>query len=84
MDFTRYDFDSETRTLLDPRGTGVRRRGGSNVIFKYTGVLGENVLLSAQAGRNEFDRTNFSTGDECPYARDSRGETTVNIGCWVR
>ena len=84
VDFTRYDFDSETRTLLDPRGTGVRRRGGSNVIFKYTGVLGENVLLSAQAGRNEFHRTNFSTGDECPYARDSRGETTVNIGCWVR
>ncbi len=84
VDFTRYNYDGETRTLLDERGTGVRQRGGDSVILKYSGLLNPSLLLSAQAGRNEFDRTNFSDGDECPYAYDSRGETNVPLGCWVR
>ena len=70
--------------MLDTRGTGVRSRGGDNAILKYTGVLSDSVLLSAQAGRNEFDRTNFTDGDECPYVADDRGEVTQAPGCWVR
>ena len=84
VNYTRFNYDSETRTLLDLRGTGVRRRGGDNLILKYTGVLGSNVLISGQAGRNEFDRTDFSDGDECPFAYDSRGDTDLPLGCWVR
>lgn len=84
VDFTRSGYDSETRTPLDPWGTGVRRRGGHNIILKYTGVLGDNFLVAAQAGRNEFDRTNFTNGDECPLVEDDRGEITTYPGCFVR
>ena len=84
VDFTRFNYDSETRTLLDLRGTGVRIRGGDNVILRYTGILGSDLLVTAQAGRNEFNRHNFTEGDQCPYARDYRGEVTINLGCWVR
>ena len=84
VDFVRSDYDPDTQTMLDVRGTGVRSRGGGNAILKYTGVLTDSLLLAAQAGRNEFDRTNFSDGDECPYAVDDRGEASRYPGCWVR
>jgi outer membrane receptor protein involved in Fe transport len=84
VDFVRSDYDPEARTVGEVRGTGMRSRGGDNVILKYMGMFGDNVLLSAQAGRNEFNRHNFTEGDQCPFARDYRGEVTVNLGCWVR
>jgi hypothetical protein len=62
----------------------VRRRGGGNLILKYSGLLSSDLLLSVQAGRNEFNRTNFADGDECPYAVDYRVEPEVWLGCWVR
>jgi len=84
VEFTRWDYDAEARVISDVRGTGVRSRGGNNAILKYTGMLSNDVLLSAQVGRNEFNRHNFTEGDQCPYARDYREEVTVNLGCWVR
>jgi outer membrane receptor protein involved in Fe transport len=84
VDFTRWSYDAATRTLLEKRGTGVRRRGGDNLILKYSGLLSPALLLSAQAGHNEFDRTNFTDGDECPLAIDYRVEPEAFLGCWVR
>lgn len=84
VDFVRSDYEEETRRVLGPRGTGVRRRGGGNAIFKYTGIFGDKALLAAQAGRNRFDRTNFSDGDQCPVVVDDRGDVPLNLGCWVR
>jgi len=84
VEFIRSDYDPESRTIGEVRGTGIRSRGGDNLILKYTGMLHDNLLLSAQAGRNEFNRHNFTEGDQCPYARDYRGEVTINLGCWVR
>jgi outer membrane receptor protein involved in Fe transport len=84
VDFTRSSYDAETRTLLGVRGTGVRSRGGGNLVLKYSGLLDPELLLSAQAGRNEFNRTNTANGDECPYSVDYRGETPQLLGCWVR
>jgi outer membrane receptor protein involved in Fe transport len=84
VNFVRYDYDRETQTLIDERGTGLRQRGGDNLILKYSGLLSPSVLLSAQAGRNEFDRTNSADGDECPVSVDRRGEFPVYLGCFVR
>jgi outer membrane receptor protein involved in Fe transport len=84
VDFVRADVDPESRTVVDVRGTGVRSRGGENIIAKYTGILSDSVVVSAQAGRNEFDRTNASDGDECPRVIDSRGEVDLYPGCNVR
>jgi outer membrane receptor protein involved in Fe transport len=78
VNFTRV-WDRDPDTLY----TGIRRRGGDNFIFKYTGSLADNLLISAQAGRNQFDRTNYSDGDECPVVEDDRSEEPVETGCAV-
>jgi hypothetical protein len=79
----RSNYDPETRQILDPWATGVRIRGGDNVVLRYTGVLRDNLLLAAQAGRNDFDRTLSSDGDECPRAWDDRPELGEYVGCWA-
>jgi outer membrane receptor protein involved in Fe transport len=76
--FTRV-WDPEPETVY----TGIRRRGGDNFIFKYTGVLDDNFLISVQAGRNDFDRTNYSNGDECPVVVDARTGQSEESGCAV-
>ncbi len=67
----------------DRIGTGIDYRGGSNYIFKYTGIFTDNFLLSAQYGQNKFDRTNKSSGDDSPYAFDLRGGGYIHLGEWV-
>jgi hypothetical protein len=83
VDYTRSDYDPEARTTGDVRGTGMMERGGDNAILKYTGILSDSFLISAQVGRNEFNRTNSADGEECPFARDLRGDVRINLGCWV-
>ncbi|MCU0275027.1 MAG: TonB-dependent receptor, partial [Acidimicrobiales bacterium] len=83
VDLTRWEVDPSTGERVEPPGTGVQARGGDNAIARYSGMLGEHLLLSLQAGRNEFDRTDRSSGDDCPVAVDRRGARPVFVGCWV-
>jgi hypothetical protein len=89
-------FSDETevdRTLIayergvgfgDVINTGQFLRGGSNAILKYSGILSDSFMLSAQYGVNQFERTDRTTGDECPRARDLRRQSPpYGIGCWV-
>ena len=46
-------------------------------------LLRDNLLLSAQAGRNEFNRTKYGENPDCPYANDLRGEEEELVGCWA-
>ncbi len=78
-----HEFDFETGVVGDLVGTGWEDRGGSSWILKYTGLLTDDLMLAAQYGANDFDRTNRSDGDDCPYARDRRSGLWVAIGCWV-
>jgi len=78
-----FDYDPETRTQGGLRGTGWQSRGGENYILKYTGILSDSFLLSAQAGVNNFDRTDSSDRDDCYYAVDYRSGSRQNVGCWV-
>ncbi len=77
-----YQYDRDAGTLT-PGFTGVQQRGGQNIIGKYTGIFAENFLIAGQYGTNDFDRTNSSEGDPCPYAYDRRGGNSVKLGCWV-
>jgi hypothetical protein len=79
VDLTR---GQDAEQLYELGRTGVEERGGDNVILRYSGVLGERALLSLQAGRNEFARSNRSSGDECPAAVDRRSGRAVIVGCW--
>jgi len=83
VDTTRWQYDPLGQELGDPLGTGVNERGGNNGILRYTGMFGERALLSLQAGRNEFARTDRSDGDDCPLAVDRRGGPPLAVGCWV-
>jgi outer membrane receptor protein involved in Fe transport len=84
VEYKRYNYDSDAREITGLQGTGTRSRGGDNYILKYTGMLSDRLLLSAQAGRNQFNRTNASPGDGCPLAIDGRTEPETWLGCWVR
>jgi hypothetical protein len=84
---TRFDFDAETGTEIDPL-PGWSTRGGHSFTLSYSGVLRDNFLLSVHAGLNQFDRTNRSEGDNCPQSWEAvwlGGEdwTFVPVGCWV-
>jgi hypothetical protein len=88
-------FSDETnvdRTLLpydqdegfgDVINTGWFFRGGSNAIVKYSAMLSDSFMASAQYGINRFDRTDRSSGDECPQVRDEREWPVHRLGCWV-
>jgi hypothetical protein len=78
-----HRFDFETGVVGDLVGTGWEDRGGSSWILKYTGLFTDNLLLAAQYGVNDFDRTDRSDGDDCPYVHDRRSGLPVAIGCWV-
>ena len=81
---TGYSLDGTTGAITAALDTGSRFRGGANYIAKYSGSFGDSVLLSAQYGRNEFDRTELPDGaDRCPTAYDSRTGRRVRIGCWI-
>ena len=82
-DVTNHAYDLETRTLGLAGNTGTQNQGGDNYIAKYTGILSPSFLLSAQYGANDFDRTEITEGDACPYVWDVRGGDWVKLGCWV-
>jgi hypothetical protein len=78
-----YNYDPATRTQGAYIGTGWQSRGGDNYILKYTGILADNFLLAGQYGRNQFDRTDSSSNDDCYYALDNRAGSRTPVGCWV-
>jgi len=81
---TFYDFDPAEGEFVGDGQKSTRSRGGDSAIPKCSGSLGENLLLSAQAGLNDFDRTNQAeNADICPYAWDSRDGGVHYLGCWA-
>jgi hypothetical protein len=76
-----FEVDPETGTVGGLISTGYTTRGGENWILKYTGILGDKVLLSAQAGFNPFSR--MTPEDTCPIANDFRGGLYRRLGCWI-
>jgi hypothetical protein len=84
VDKTRFDYDADTGSLTDPI-PGTKYRGGGNAILRYTGMLGNDFMITAQAGRNDFDRYDRSAADACPYALDGLiiPGVAVPVGCWV-
>lgn len=79
-----YNWDRLTQVIGTHRGDNFSNRGGKNYIGNYIGSFGKNLIVSVLAGRNRYDRTNFSALDDiCPGAYDSRDGQTKPIGCWT-
>jgi outer membrane receptor protein involved in Fe transport len=83
VDFSAHAYDRQSAELGMLFGSGTRERGGSNWILRYSGILGDNLLLTAQYGSNEFARSDRSEGDDCPRVVDARGAVDEPLGCWV-
>jgi hypothetical protein len=81
---TRYAYDPSDASLTDPM-PGTKFRGGGNAILRYNGVLSDDFMLTAQAGRNDFERYDRSAADACPVAWDARiiPGVSLPLGCWV-
>ena len=66
--------------------TSTSNGGGSNQIYKYTGVLADWVTISAMYGLNKYTREGFSDADQYPviYADKSYhgGLTGKKMGKW--
>ncbi len=77
-----YDYDAVSGRG-NASGSGTHFRGGSNFILKYTGIISPNFIVSAQAGTNDFDRTDSSTADIHPYVIDSRQGSFSPAGIFV-
>jgi hypothetical protein len=81
---SQHAFDPLTRSLDELIGHSIRARGGGNAIFRYTGMLSDSVLFSAQAGRNEFEHSNRQeNADACPLVGDYRSGSLEPMGCAI-
>ena len=69
-----YDYDPFFGRITDYEGPIERGAGGNNFVLKYSGVLRDNLLLSAAVGRNRFDRWFRSGGAACPAVIDYRND----------
>jgi hypothetical protein len=66
-------------------GDGFVLAGGTNEIFKYTGVFTDWFTISAMYGTNEFERTSQSTADGNPviFERMTNPSSSTTIGAWA-
>ena len=79
-----YNWERLDRRIGTHRGDTFSNRGGKNFIGNYIGSVGNSLIVSILAGRNHYDRTNYSALDDiCPGAYDSRDGQTRAIGCWT-
>jgi len=82
---TQYGYDLGTLETGDVVGQATEFRGGDNFIARYDGTWGDNFVVSAMYGENEYNLTDQSTNDlECPLIVDVRTiATNVYPGCWI-
>ncbi len=81
----QYDYDVETATQGANVGEASQFRGGENSIYRYDGNWGENFVVSAMYGTNEYNLTDQSTNDvSCPLIVDDSDSAAGRFpGCWI-
>lgn len=77
---TTYDFDPDSGEQGMAIGETLYQSGGDNQILKYTGVLRDDLTVSAMWGTNAFNRTVGSSTDANPAIYDSRNGCCVAMG----
>ena len=81
----QFNYDVPNRQKGSEVGVARNFRGGENSIFRYDGSFGDNLVVSAMYGKNEYNLTDVSTTDlECPLIVDVSDSTTnFTPGCWI-
>jgi outer membrane receptor protein involved in Fe transport len=83
---TQYDYDTDSRVRGAEVGQSSQFRGGDNQILRYDGNFGENFVVSAMWGKNEYNLTDQSTNDvNCPLIVDDTDSQPDGRfpGCWI-
>ncbi len=81
-DYISFDDDPDSPTRGQRVGTQVQKRGGQNMIARYTAQFGD-FSLSALYGNGKINLTGVGDRDDCPLAIDRRSGSSEFIGCWV-
>jgi hypothetical protein len=63
LDTSKYDYSFETNTRGELFGDYVLERGGKSYAFQYTGILTQDITVSALYGVNEASYSNVNAGD---------------------
>ena len=77
---TPYDKD-DSGNYTDKGGVGYYTSGGTSYALRYTGYITDDLVVSAMAGRVEFNDTSKSAFDDCPVVYDV--DAGSYGGCWV-
>ena len=79
----QFNYDVPNRAKGGIIGTRWDSRGGDNMIANYNGSFGDNLVVSAMYGKNEYSLTTQSTNSTgCPYVADlTDSSTNVFPGC---
>lgn len=84
---TAFDGQHGDKPLVDGAPKIDRFDGGHFLTAKYTGILTDDLTVSATVGRlygEEYDEPGLLPGAQCPRVWDGRaGGALVYRGCWV-
>ncbi len=79
-----YEAVSPYSTALGTdNGTNTYTTGGQNTIIKWTGLLTNDMTLSALGGRGKYSRNTDIITANCPTVIDARSSPVAALGCWT-
>jgi hypothetical protein len=77
-----YEMTQAYQSLGAAGGVDKIKRGGENLIGKWTGYLTSDFTLSVMAGAGKYSRSDIVGGADCPAVYDGTSGTLVKKGCW--
>jgi hypothetical protein len=81
IESTSFRYDANTNVRGDRIGTTLLKRGGENIIARYTGNFTDNFSISALYGNGKYNRSNVGEGDDCPRVTDATSGSNIITGC---
>jgi hypothetical protein len=79
-DLETFGYTPDTRIIGATKGITYQKRGGSDFIYRYTGVITPDFTISALYGKSTANATDAGQGDGNPYILDNRSGSAVQLG----
>ena len=79
-DLETFGYTPATRVIGATKGVTFQKRGGSDFIYRYTGVITPDFTISALYGKSTANATDAGQGDGNDYILDNRSGSAVQLG----
>ncbi len=79
-DSEAFGYTPASRAIGASKGITFSKRGGSDFIYRYTGVITPDFTISALYGKSTANATDAGQGDKNPYIIDNRSGSAVQLG----